>query len=64
VPTDCSPDIIQRTTELGRRAGSLRGQAHGLRPLVAQAYLRRASELELQAWAIKARTCEVEPVAA
>lgn len=61
---DCSPDIIHHTAVLCGRADSLRGQAEGLRPLVAQAYRRRASELELEAWAIKARSCEAEPIAA
>jgi hypothetical protein len=64
VSADCAPDIIQKTSALSRRADSLRGQARGLRPLVAQAFRRRASELELEAWAIKARSCGAEPIAA
>lgn len=35
---------------LVRSAGRLRRQAGHLNPLVAQAFLRRASELELEAW--------------
>jgi hypothetical protein len=64
VPAKCSPTIIAKTSGLSRRADSLRGQADGLRPFLAQAYRRRASELELEAWAIKARSCEAEPIAA
>lgn len=64
MPADCPPDITSHTEVLARRAGSLRTQARGLRPLVAQAYRRRAAELELQAWATKARTCGAEPLAA
>ena len=61
---DCSPDVIRHTSALSRRADSLRGQAGDLRSPVALAYRRRASELELEAWAIKARNCEAEPIAA
>jgi hypothetical protein len=64
VAVECPPDITHHTTGLARRAGSLRAQARGLGPFVAQAYRRRASELELEAWAIKARRCGVEPIAA
>ena len=64
MPVECSPAIIHRTGALCRRADALRGQAGSLRPLVAQAYRRRASELELEAWAIKVRHCRTEPIAA
>jgi len=64
VTAECAPDIIRETTALSRRADSLRDQAEELRPPVALAYRRRASELELEAWAIKARRCEAEPIAA
>jgi len=64
VTADCSPEIIRETSALHRRAGSLRQQAEALGSPVALAYRRRASELELEAWAIKARSCEAEPIAA
>ena len=57
-------EIDRRTAMLSRRADSLRVQAQNLGPLVAETYRRRAAELELQAWAIKARTNGAEPLAA
>lgn len=61
---DCPPDITRHTTGLARRARSLRDQSEDLRPLVAQAYRRRASELELEAWALRVGRCPAEPAAA
>lgn len=41
---------VSATTQLQSRAGRLRSQAASLHPLVAEAYRRRAAELDLQAW--------------
>lgn len=58
------PDITHRTTMLNQRAASLRAQAEALPELQAQAYRRRAAELELEAWAIEVRSGAHVPVAA
>jgi hypothetical protein len=50
---------------LRQRAQSLRETATNMHELVAQAYRRRASELEMQAWLTELRAgCMVGPVAA
>jgi hypothetical protein len=48
-------EVTHRTTVLNERAASLRAQADGLPELLAQTYRRRASELELEAWATELR---------
>jgi hypothetical protein len=50
------PEIAHRTTVLHDRAASLRAQADGLPEVLAQTYRRRASELELEAWALELRS--------
>lgn len=42
--------IAGSTTRLQRRARRLRSQVTSLHPLVADAYRRRAAELDLEAW--------------
>jgi hypothetical protein len=59
------PEIVHRTTVLHDRAASLRAQADTLPELIARTYRRRASELELEAWALELRSGGVvEPAAA
>jgi hypothetical protein len=59
------PEITHRTTVLHDRAASLRAQADALPELLGQTYRRRASELELEAWALELRSGGlVEPAAA
>jgi hypothetical protein len=41
------------------RARSLRAQAHRVNPISAEAYLRRAAELSLEAWARAVRSAPV-----
>ena len=48
-------EVTHRTTVLHDRAASLRSQADALPEVLAQAYRRRASELELEAWALELR---------
>ena len=48
-------EVTHRTTVLNERAASLRAQAEGLPEVLAQTYRRRASELELEAWATELR---------
>jgi hypothetical protein len=43
-------DTNDATTSLHGRARRLRKQAASLTPLLAEAYRRRAAELDLQAW--------------
>ena len=43
--------VSETVARLERRSTSLRDAAHDLNPIVAAAYRRRASELELEAWA-------------
>jgi hypothetical protein len=43
-------DTTDATASLQGRAGRLRHQAALLTPLLAEAYRRRAAELDLQAW--------------
>lgn len=48
-------EVAHRTTVLHDRAASLRSQADGLPEVLAVTYRRRASELELEAWALELR---------
>ena len=43
-------ETTDATSPLQGRAGRLRHQAASLSPLLAEAYRRRAAELDLQAW--------------
>jgi hypothetical protein len=47
---DTTTDALDATSSLQGRARRLRQQAASLTPLLAQAYRRRAAELDLQAW--------------
>ena len=57
-------DIAQRTAQLSQRATSLRAQAADVPGVLAQAYRRRAAELEMEAWALEVRSGVGEPIAA
>ena len=58
-------DVTHRITVLTERAASLRSQAEGLPEVLGTTYRRRASELELEAFALELRAGGlVEPVAA
>lgn len=48
--TDVDTELVRAASVLRQRARSLRDQARFLSPLLANAYRRRASELELEAW--------------
>lgn len=53
--TATTPVTQVSSVSLLARARSLRAQAGHLNPVLAEAYLRRAAELRLQAWAQAAR---------
>ena len=58
-------EIATRVAALSDRAASLRHQADGLPEVLATTYRRRASELELEAFALELRAGGlVEPAAA
>jgi hypothetical protein len=50
-----------RSSSLVARARSLRTQAAHVNPVLADAYRRRASELQMEAWARAARRAPVSP---
>jgi hypothetical protein len=52
IPDVADEGVAAEVAVLRLRADSMRRMADGQHPLVAQAYLRRASELEFQAWLI------------
>ena len=61
-------ELVERTHMLRQRAHSLRHQAERLDLVLANAYRRRASELEIEAWVAALQAGlpydEVEPAAA
>lgn len=62
------PRLIERASLLRERAQIYRDEASALDPVLATTFRRRASELELEAWANEVRSGrpidEITPVAA
>lgn len=58
---DCRDEIERAGRSLRHRAARLRSQAAAAQELLRPAYLRRAAELELEAWATLVTGCAPAP---
>ena len=64
VSTDCNENVQVAGRALHGRAARLRAQAGAVQDLLRPAYLRRAAELELEAWATLVAGCARPPALA